>query len=127
MDLVKWSLSVGLFIILIASTSIAANEVSRDDWTNRLATAFPVYVCQANQYFRQCFNVTQTECEETALSAIRTCLAQNKDKIPTRISLPEEGTRLGTVIGACAGTAYEAVLQKKRISNSKCNNPENWK
>ncbi len=126
MALMKWPLSIGLFI-LIASTSIMANEVSKDDWINGMSTALPAYFCKADQYFRQCFKVTQIECEKTALSTTRICLAQNKDKIPTRLRQPEDGTQWGTVIGSCAGSAYEIALQKKRISNSKCNNPNNWK
>jgi hypothetical protein len=126
MDFMKWPLSIGLFI-LIASTSIMANEVSKNDWINGMSTAVPAYFCKADQYFRQCFKVTQTECEETALSTTRICLAENKDKIPARLRQPEDGTRWGTVIGSCAGTAYEIALQKKRISNSKCNNPDSWK
>jgi hypothetical protein len=126
MDLMKWPLSIGLFI-LIASTSIMANEISKDDWINSMSTALPAYFCKTDQYFRQCFNVTQIECEETALSTTRICLAQNKDKIPTRLRQPEDGKKWGTIIGSCAGSAYEIALQKKRISNSKCNNPDNWK
>jgi hypothetical protein len=71
--------------------------------------------------------VTQIECEETALSTTRICLAQNKEKIPTRLRQPEDGTKWGTIIGSCAGSAYEIALQRKRIISSTCNNPDNWK
>jgi hypothetical protein len=126
MDFMKRILSMGLFI-MIASTSVMANEVSKDDWINGMSTALPAYFCKADQYFRQCFNVTQIECEETALSATRICLARNKEKIPLRLRQPEDGAKWGTGIGRCAGTAYEIALQKKRISSSKCNDPDNWK
>jgi len=126
MDFLKWILSIGLFV-LIASTSVTANEVSKDDWINGMSTALPAYFCKADQYFRQCFTVTQIECEETAFSATRICLDQNKDKIPGRLRQPADGATWGTQIGSCAGTAYEISLQKRRISNSKCNDPDNWK
>jgi len=122
----KWTFSIGLYI-LISSTAVIANEVSREDWINGMSSALPAYFCKADQYFRQCFNVTQIECEETALSTTRICLAQNKNKIPSRLRQPEDGAQWGTAVGSCAGSAYEVALQKKRINNSKCNNPNNWK
>ena len=126
MDCMKGTLSIALFI-LIASTSAMANEVSKDDWINGMSTALPAYFCKADQYFRQCFAVTQIECEETALSVTRICLSQSKDKIPGRLRQPEDGTKWGTHIGSCAGTAYEIALQRKRVNNSRCNDPGNWK
>jgi hypothetical protein len=125
MNLMKWPLSI--LFVLIASSAIRANEVSKDDWISGMSTALPAYFCKADQYFRQCFKVTQTECEETALSSTRICLAQNKDKIPARLKQPEDGAQWGNEIGSCAGSTYEITLQKKRISNVKCNNPDNWK
>jgi len=123
MNLIKLNLSAGL-LILIASTSMA-NEVSRSDWINAMSTVLPVYFCKADQYFRQCFNVTQIECEETALSATRVCLAQNKDKVPAQLQQPNDGAQWGNVIGSCAGSVFEITLKNKRISNSKCDNPDN--
>ena len=122
----KLFISIGL-LLLIGSTSAMANEISKDDWINGMSTALPAYLCKAEQYFRQCFNVTQTECEETTLSTTRICLAKNKEKIPNRLRQPEEGTHWGNIIGTCAGSAYAIALQNKRINNSKCNNPNNWK
>lgn len=118
----KATLSIGL-LMLIASTSFA-NEVSKNDWIKGISTALPIHFCKSDQYFRQCFNVTQIECEETALSTVRICLSQNKDSIPARLRQPEDGTKWGNIIGSCAGSAYEITLQKNHINNSKCNN---WK
>jgi len=120
----KLPLSIGL-LMLIASTS-QANEVPKDDWINGMSTVLPASFCKSNQYFRQCFNVTERECEEAALSTTRICLAHNKNEIPTQLKQPEDGTRWGSVIGGCAGLAYELILQEKRISNCKCDNPANW-
>jgi hypothetical protein len=121
----KSNLLFGL-LMLVATTSFAG-EVSKADWINGMSTALPAYFCKADQYFRQCFNVTQIECEKTALSTVKTCLSQNGDNIPARLHQPEDGTKWGRVIGSCAGKAYARTLQKKRISNSKCNNISNWK
>jgi len=126
MRFMKSCVSIG-FLFLIGSTSVMANEITKDDWINSMSTALPAYLCKAEQYFRQCFNVTQTECEETILSTTRICLEKNKENMPNRLRQPEDGTKWGNIIGTCAGSAYEVALQKKRINNGKCNNPDNWK
>lgn len=126
MKFLKWRFTIGL-LVLMASTPGMANEVSKADWINGMTSALPAYFCKAEQYFRQCFKVTQVECEEAALSTTRICLAQYKDKIPASLKQPEDGQKWGTVIGSCAGSAYGVSLQKKGISNSKCNDANNWK
>ena len=92
-----------------------------------METGLPTYQCQAERYFRQCFDVTVIKCEEVMASATRTCLSKDEANIPDILSQPEDGTRWGSKIGACAGTAYELALSKERISNAKCNNIQNWK
>jgi len=92
-----------------------------------MTSELPAYFCKADQYFRQCFKVNQVECEETALSTTRICLAQYKDKIPASLKQPEDGQQWGTTIGSCAGSAYGVTLQNKLIRNSKCNDVNNWK
>ena len=92
-----------------------------------MSTVLPTVFCQANQYFRQCFDVSQAECKETALSATRVCLQKYKDKIPDTLVQPKDGTYWGRIVGSCAGEAYELTLRKKRIGNQKCNDPNNWK
>ena len=126
MALIKGIIAVGV-ILLLMPFSATANEVSKDDWIKGMSTALPAYFCNADQYFRQCFKVTKIECEETALSTTRICLAQSKDKIPARLRQPEDGAHWGTIVGSCAGQAYEITLQKKRISSAKCNDQNNWK
>lgn len=120
-----WRMAGCLF--LTVSIPAMANEVSREDWMNGMATALPAYFCKSDQYFRQCFNVTQIECEEMALSTTRICLAQNKNKLPAKLAMPDDGRQWGTVIGRCAGSAYGVSLHKKAVNSSKCNNADNWK
>lgn len=116
-----------VFLCLVSlSFSIQAVEVSKNDWLNAMSTALPTAFCNSVQYFRQCFTISAQECEETAASATRICLANNKDKIPEKLAQPEDGTYWGTVIGKCAGNAFEIALIKKRINNTKCNDPANW-
>ena len=114
------------FIALLSPLSSNAVEVSKADWYNGMSTALPTVFCNSNQYFRQCFSVSAQKCEETAASATRVCLNKNDKDIPSILVQPKDGTHWGTVIGKCAGEAYEITLIKKRINNAKCNDVSNW-
>jgi hypothetical protein len=103
-----------------------AAEVHKSAWIDTMTTALPTAFCNPSQYFRQCFRVTAQECEQTASSATRICLDKHKDRIPNILNQPADGTRWGTVVGSCAGEAYEITLSKKRIKNKKCDDPANW-
>ena len=115
----------GIFLFCLATTA-QAGEVSKEIWINAMSTALPTAFCQSHQYFRQCFEVTSLECEETAASATRICLERYKEDIPNVLNQPQDGNYWGRIIGTCAGEAYEMTLQKRRINSTKCNNPANW-
>ena len=100
--------------------------VERDVWMASFETALPVALCKDGFYFRACFTVTPAECEQTASSATRVCLAKFEKQLPLEIHQPDEGTEWGSKIGSCAGTAYETALSTRRISNAKCNDPSQW-
>ncbi len=114
-----------LFSVSI-STLANAQEVTKEQWVLGMKTVLPAHFCQEAQYFRQCFNVTATECEKVAASTTRICLSELNNQIPNLLVQPKDGTLWGTKVGSCAGTAYEASLIEKRISNDKCNNVSNW-
>lgn len=81
MNVIRWFLIISL-LIAIESMPINANEVLKDDWINGVTTVLPVALCKSDQLFRQCFSVTQEECEEVALSSTRVCIKNNREKIP---------------------------------------------
>ena len=115
-----------VFLLTFATTTVNAVEVTKNNWIEAISTALPTAFCQSQQYFRQCFEVSQIECEETASSATRICLEKNKEKIPNILIQPKDGTHWGAIIGKCVGEPYEITLQKKRIDSKKCNDLSNW-
>jgi hypothetical protein len=117
-----------LFVLLISTFSLAAQgtEVSKAVWMKAMSTALPEAACKSDQYFRQCFDVTAKECEDTLASATRVCLDKYKDQIPDPLVQPRDGGRWGAAVGGCAGEAYEHTLMKKRVNSEKCNNPKYW-
>ena len=116
---------VQIFLILISS-SAASQEIAKKQWINGMSTVLPTKMCQSGQYFRECFSVPQTECEEVAHSATRICLKDKGEEMPSSLKQPNDGSHWGWIIGVCAGTGYEITLQEKRIDSDRCNNPTNW-
>ncbi len=88
--------------------------------------ALPATFCSQQMYFRQCFTIDAIECEEIASSVTRLCLQKYKEDIPGVLEQPQDGTKWGTIIGRCAGSAFEVSLNKKKINNEKCNDATNW-
>jgi len=115
-----------LLATVLLAAGAEATEVSKAEWMKAMSTALPAHFCQPTQYFRQCFSVTQSECEQAALSATRVCLEKHKSEIPEVLVQPRDGARLGTIVGSCSGATYESNLIKKRISNASCANPANF-
>lgn len=115
--------------LALATTAAAApaGTVAKAEWLDAMSTALPTAFCQPAQYFRQCFEVTAAQCEEAAASATRVCLARHRDEIPAVLTQPQDGTRWGTVVGQCAGRAYELALLKQRRSEPRCNDASQWK
>ena len=116
---------LGAFLFCLATTANAGG-VSKEVWIDAMSSALPTAFCQSHQYFRQCFEVTAIECEDTASSATRICLERYKDKIPNLLKQQKDGNYWGRIIGTCAGQAYEITLQTRRISSKECNDPANW-
>lgn len=113
-------------LILIAAFAYA-DQISKEAWIKYMSTALPTAFCQSNQYFRQCFNVTQAECVDTAFSATRSCLEQYKDEIPDILNQSGDGSHWGRIIRSCASESYELALHDKLIQNEKCSNPDYWR
>ena len=119
----KLAIVMTLFLTALAN----GQEVSKDMWISQMKTALPQAFCSSEQYFRQCFNVQESQCKMVAADASNVCLQQYEGKIPSRLKLPADGANWGTQVGTCAGNAYEVALAQRKINTAKCNNPNNWK
>jgi hypothetical protein len=115
------------FAALSVHVSSWAIEVSKAEWIEGMKTAIPAAFCSSSQYFRQCYSVTSNECEEATVSATRNCLAKYNTEIPAILVQPEDGTRMGEIIGQCVGYTYADNFAARHISNAKCNDAKNWR
>lgn len=98
-------------------------------WISGMQSVLPSMFCKDKSYFRECFSVTQKECEQEAIRVTRVCLESKKDDIKNAFKdggSPEEGKKWGEKVGECAGTAYEVSLKDKRSNDPKCNDVSQW-
>lgn len=119
----KIIIAAGIFLI---SSFSFGQDVSKDMWIGQMRTALPQYFCSTQQFFRQCFNVKESQCKIVAADATDACLKQYEGKMPSKLKQPVDGTHWGQQVGMCAGNAYEVALLKQKINSAKCNNPNNW-
>ena len=111
---------------LAIAASAQANEISKGQWIEGMKTALPTAFCSSAQYFRQCFDVTATQCEEVAASATRVCLSDIEQQLPNVLVQPQDGYYWGTKVGECAGTTYELTLISQRVNSDICNDVTAW-
>lgn len=112
--------------LAVVSFAVWSAEIRKSEWMNAMSTAFPTAICASHMYFRQCFEISAQQCEETIASATRVCLSKYQDEIPDILQQPQDGSHWGSIVGACAGEAFELTLIEKRINSQQCNNPANW-
>jgi hypothetical protein len=116
-----------IVILMLSSTAFAQeNTINRQEWIDAMQGKLPPAFCQSKSYFRQCFRVTESECLSVADNATRLCLGSRRNEIPPVLVQPNDGGQWGSVVGECAGVAYEAALKSKRINSDRCNDANNW-
>jgi len=119
----KILISIG--IVIISSISLAEN-VAKDVWISEMQRVLPRIFCTTDQYFRQCFNVQESQCQMVISDATNICLLTFQDQIPAQLEQPVDGTYWGSQVGMCVGNAYELTLINQKINTATCNDPANW-
>lgn len=116
-------LSALLALGLSFGATQAQNQVTAEAWTVGMMETLPDFFCQDDQYFMQCFEVTQSECQTVARQEAQRCLAEFADQLPARLTMPNDGREWGTEVGRCAGIGYDLQLAKRKLAAPRCNAP----
>ncbi len=131
------SLRALLLVVVVTSAGCVADaqeappppaklQLKGAEWVAAMKGALPQALCEPQQYFRQCFEVTKDACLAQATKESEACLAKYADKLPAVFNQPEDGTEWGAVVGRCAGVAYEKALLGKRKKDPRCDDAKNW-
>lgn len=112
---------------LNASPAFAV-KVQKGAWVESFKTGFSSFICRKGQFFRECFAISEDECLQEALRATKVCLADKEGQIPAALNQPQDGTHWGSVVGSCAGSAFEVTLtaRGKKKKSAECADPNKW-
>ena len=116
---------VAVFWSFIFVTSSIAQDISAKDWIKSVESGLPGYFCQEEQYFRQCFEITGSQCLETARESVTNCINKEKKNFPVSFN-KTTGEQWGNIIGTCAGNLFEMKHTAEKSKNPRCYNPANW-
>jgi hypothetical protein len=116
---------ISIIVVLSLATIISAQEISKSDWIKYMQNALPGIFCQQDQYFRQCFNTTGSDCLQIMREASIECLNKEQKNLPATLT-SQTGEQWGNIIGTCVGAKYEQKLQNKKSKAPNCYNPSHW-
>lgn len=94
------TVKIALLIAAMTSGNVIAQEVSKKDWMTSMQTLLPGHFCESSQYFRQCFDVSEAQCTETAASTTKACLTTFEPQMPDTLYQPSGWYKLGAE-GGC--------------------------
>lgn len=117
---------LGMTANLLLNSAVLATEVSKDYWVEEMKTALPTAFCESIHFFRQCFEVNEIQCIETASLSTKICLHKYINQIPDTLIQPKDGAKWGNIIGQCAGENYHATLSRKFKNTAECNDINYW-
>jgi len=99
----------------------------QQQFIDHMRKALPAALCKDTQFFRQCFSLTNKQCNDSVRRHFDTCLNKHLDDIPEVINA-QTGEKAGGVLGMCVGTNYELGWRKdgKFIDTPRCQDPSQW-
>mgnify|MGYP001067679351 CR=1 FL=1 len=108
-------------LLLLGGTAHAQTQVTVETWLDDMMGQLPTFFCQPDQYFIQCFDVSQEECRSVSLEEARRCADEMADRFPPLLNMPDDGRQWGSELGRCAGIGYDRVLAERKSDAARCN------
>lgn len=105
---------------------VIATEVSKDFWVEEMKTALPATFCESIHFFRQCFDINEIQCVETASLATKICVHKYINQIPDTLQQPKDGAKWSNIIGQCAGENFYQTLSRKFKNTPECDEMNHW-
>jgi len=101
--------------------------VPRRAFIDQMHKDLPPAFGKDGSYFRSCFRVSAKDCDGYAWAATHACLEKLQSQMPIAFHHPEEGSKWGAKVTACAGASFELTRASDKIDTTKCNDPAAWR
>jgi Asp-tRNA(Asn)/Glu-tRNA(Gln) amidotransferase B subunit len=93
---------------------------SKKSWVDNVEKTLPTLLCDKNQYFVQCFQVTENECVDFTKLLVRACLNNVSLALPQQMN-NQQGEYWGQMVGRCTYDLYTKYMQEKKRQTPNCN------
>jgi len=108
------------FFVLILFFSVShAADMAQDQWISFMTKNMPTAFCKSDQYYRDCYEVTKEECEDTAAFAVEACIANHIQELPDIFSY-EESRKWGAIIEKCIDEEYSRTFSNQKMDTPEC-------
>lgn len=98
--------------------------LTNSEWIKQMSSELPLAFCDNREYFGQCFEVEQKNCQKAVSQLTKNCL---KDlEVPKSVRLATAGLKLGHKLGRCIGARYEKNMIQKKKKDSICVELKQW-
>ena len=99
-----------LFIVGMAARAhpISEETVTKSAWTEGAIVSFPILHCESSPTTRACYTLPVEECEASAESLVRSCLAELDSQIPDKLDEIQSGAA-SIQVAHCMTAAFDAA------------------
>jgi len=115
----RLSKSVFLFVWILSFSVGHAADLTQEQWIKFMTQNMPALFCKTDQYYRDCYEVTQEECESTAAFAVEACISSHIQELPDIFSY-EESRKWGALIEKCVDEEYSQTLSGQKKDTPEC-------
>ncbi len=98
--------------------------LTNSEWIKQMSTELPLAFCNNREYFGQCFEVEQANCQKTVSQLTKACLKNLE--VPKSVRLATSGLALGHRLGRCIGSRYENNMIQKKKKDPICKELKQW-
>lgn len=88
---------------------------------NSIKSYLPIVLCKEKSYFRSCYKINETECNQLSENYVNECL----NTINVNFSNEDNYNNMGQIIKKCAGYKFEEAQKKKLNKTKECLNWQN--
>lgn len=106
-------------VVLFLFSPLQAGEQTQEQWVEYMTQNLPSVFCNPNQYYRECYEITQEECKEAISDIAEGCIDKNIENLPDIFTI-KESRHWGPLLEKCIDEEYSRLYSDQRIDSQYC-------